>query len=267
MFTYSVSIRGISENLHIYPILGSLKRKQSWLRSRFNLNLIFMSYDKTTTHSIIFGLCIIAYLVSPKADLSIPIQEVQASQATQTGEIREIPRTQTIDEKLSALHEKVCQKQINSPLCKDRALFDRLYHITEERLPNKQFFPILLGIVNAESSLWLNFAKDRVGGTCTGRNNWGGIKWKILDNWSRQFSNNNKFWYDYKKKWTDDYWCWLYPFDSIDDYWISKVNTFRFWYKACIDHKTPIWCISWPYVWDRYVHEKSWIGNTSVFIE
>lgn len=42
MFTYSVSIRGISENLHIYPMLGSLKRKQSWLRSRFNLNLIFM---------------------------------------------------------------------------------------------------------------------------------------------------------------------------------------------------------------------------------
>ncbi len=42
MFTYSVSIRGISENLHICPMLGSLKRKQSWLRSRFNLNLISM---------------------------------------------------------------------------------------------------------------------------------------------------------------------------------------------------------------------------------
>ena len=53
-------------------------------------------YDKTTIHSILLGLCIIAYLVSPKADLSIPIQEVQASQATQTGEIWEVPvRTQT----------------------------------------------------------------------------------------------------------------------------------------------------------------------------
>lgn len=123
-----------------------------------------MSYDKTTIHSIIFGLCIIAYLVSPKADLSIPIQEVQASQATQTGEIREVPRTQTIDETLtlSNLHKKVCKKQINSPLCKDYELFERLYHITEERLPGKQFFPILLGITNAESSLGLDFAKDRV---------------------------------------------------------------------------------------------------------
>lgn len=46
-------------------------------------------YDKTTIHGIIFILCILAYLVSPKADLTVPIQEVQASQATQTGEIWE----------------------------------------------------------------------------------------------------------------------------------------------------------------------------------
>lgn len=53
-------------------------------------NLIFYylsMYDKTTIHSILLGICILAYLVSPKTDLSIPIQEVQASQATQTGEI------------------------------------------------------------------------------------------------------------------------------------------------------------------------------------
>lgn len=171
-------------------------------------------------------------------------------------------RTSNIDfeletEKLSQLHTKVCEKQINSPLCKDRALFDRLYHITEERLPGKQFFPILLGITNAESSLGLAYSKDNVWGTCYGRNNWWWIKWKINDDWSRQKDQPIP----------DKYWCYLYQFDSIDSYWISKVNTFRFYYKWCIDHKTPIWCISWPYVGKREVHEQSWIDNTSIFLD
>lgn len=47
-------------------------------------------YDKTTIHSILLGLCILAYLVSPKTDMTIPIQEVQASQAPQKGEIWEV---------------------------------------------------------------------------------------------------------------------------------------------------------------------------------
>lgn len=160
-------------------------------------------------------------------------------------------------EELWKLHEKVCKKQINSPLCKDRALFDRLYHLTEERLPNKQFFPILLGITNAESSLGLNFAKDKVWGTCTGRNNWWWIKWKINDDGSRQKDQAIP----------DKYGCYLYQFDSIESYWISKINTFRYGYKWCIDHKTPVWCISWAYVWDRNVHEQSWIRNVSIFLD
>jgi hypothetical protein len=165
------------------------------------------------------------------------------------------------------LHVKVCKKQINSPLCKDRQLFDRLYRLTEERLPWMNFYPILIGITNAESSLWLNFAKDKVGGTCTWRNNWWWVKWKINDDMSREFSNNGKFGYNYsKQKQTDDYGCWLYPFDSIEEYWISKVNTFRFYYKGCLNHKTPIWCISWPYVGKREVHEQSWINNVSEFL-
>jgi hypothetical protein len=172
------------------------------------------------------------------------------------------------EQRLDSLHKKVCEKQINSPLCKDKELFLRLYRLTEERLPNKQFFPILIGITNAESSLWLNFARDRVGGTCAWRNNWGWVKWKINDDMTREFSNNGKFGYNYsKQKPTDDYGCWLYPFDSIEEYWISKVNTFRFYYKGCIDHKTPVWCISWPYVGRREVHEQSWINNVSYFIE
>jgi len=70
------------------------------------------------------------------------------------------------------LQVKICNKQINSPLCKDKELLARLYKITEDRIPGKNFFPILVGITNAESSLGLNFANDNVGGKCYGRNNW-----------------------------------------------------------------------------------------------
>ena len=179
-------------------------------------------------------------------------------------------RTSNIDfeletEKLSQLHKKVCERQINSPLCKDEALFDRLYQLTEERLPWKNFYPILLWITNAESSLGLNFARDRVWWTCTWRNNWGWTKYKINDDNTRDFSSP-KFWYDYKNKGKDDYGCYLYPFESVEEFWITKVNGMRFGYPWCINHKTPIRCLSWPYVGDRNVQEQSWINNVSIFL-
>lgn len=157
---------------------------------------------------------------------------------------------------LETIYDNVCKMQINSPLCKDKALFGRLYIITEKRLPWKNFYPILLGISNAESSLWLNYAKDNTWWTCAWRNNWGGIKWKIQDDWTRVKD----------QKVPDQFNCYLYKFDSIEDYWISKVNTIRFWYKSCIDSKTPVRCISWAYVWDRNVQEQSWINNVSIFL-
>lgn len=165
---------------------------------------------------------------------------------------------------LDPLWLKICKKQVNSPLCKDRKLFDRLYHLTEERLPNKKFYPILIGMTNAESSLWLDFAKDKIGGTCIGRNNWGGAKYMINDDNTREYSRNFN-WFDYKYP-RDQYDCNLFPFKSIEEYWISKVNGIRYGYKDCIDHETPIWCISWAYVWDRNVREQSWINNVSYFL-
>lgn len=160
------------------------------------------------------------------------------------------------DNTLDVLHDKVCQKQINSPLCKDRKLFDRLYQLTEERLPWKNFYPILLWITNAESSLGLNFARDRVWWTCTWRNNFWGIKWKKTDDWKSVKDQQIP----------DQYGCYLYKFNSIEDYWISKVNTMRYGYKGCIDSKTPIRCLSWPYVGDRNIQEQSWINNVSIFL-
>lgn len=170
---------------------------------------------------------------------------------------------------LDDLHKKVCDKQINSPLCKDRKLFDRLYHITEERLPNKQFFPILIGITNAESSLWLNFARDKVGWTCVGRNNWGWTKYKINDDNTRTHSRNLNwflYWSEFSWKYVDQYGCNLYPFNSIEEYWTTKVNWMRYWYKGCVDSPTPVKCLSYKYVWDPNISEKSWVNNVSKFL-
>ena len=168
---------------------------------------------------------------------------------------------------LEWLQKKICDKQINSPLCKDKELLSRLYKITEDRIPGKNMFPILVWITNAESSLGLNFANDSIGGKCDWRNNLGGIKWKINDDKSREYTNNNKFWYSYSKnKPADDFGCYLYPFDSIDDYWISKTNSIRFWYKGCIDSSTPIDCIWRTYVkWD-WKSKPSWNNNVAYFL-
>lgn len=170
---------------------------------------------------------------------------------------------------LEKLHTKICQKQINSPLCKDRALFDRLYQITEERLPWKNFFPILIWMTNAESSLWLDFAKDNIGGTCIGRNNWGGAKYKINDDNTREYSRSYNwflYWSKYSWRFVDQYGCNLFPFMSIDEYWISKTNWIKYGYKWCIDSKTPIRCLSYAYVWRPDVAEQSWIDNVSYFL-
>lgn len=165
---------------------------------------------------------------------------------------------------LEKLHDTICKKQINSPLCKDKELFGRLYRITEERLPNKQFYPILIGMTNAESSLWLDFARDKVWGKCVGRNNWGGAKYRINDDNTRTYKRNIN-WFDYKYP-RDQYDCNLFPFESVDEYWISKVNWIRYGYKGCIDSETPIKCISYAYVWNRNVSEQSWVNNVSIFL-
>jgi len=167
-------------------------------------------------------------------------------------------------ELLDWLQVKICWKQINSPLCKDKELLARLYRITEDRIPWKNMFPILIGITNAESSLGLNFAKDSVGGKCDWRNNFWGTKYQILDNNTRVYSRKLN-WFEYKNS-KDQFGCNLYHFESIEEFFITKVNGMRFGYKSCIESKTPIYCISGAYVGSKEVHEQSWIDNVSQFL-
>jgi len=156
---------------------------------------------------------------------------------------------------LDELFANVCKTKPSSPIC-DRATFDRLYKITEERLPWKNFFPILLGITNAESSLGTAYAKNNKGGFCTGYNNLGGVKYKKDDEW--------KSIRDQKIPQSD--WCYLYKFESIDEYWKSKVNTIRYGYRGCINSKTPVDCIGRYYVQWNGLSKPNWNKNVSIFL-
>lgn len=165
-----------------------------------------------------------------------------------------VPPKESIKDYLERKHWQVCKIQPNSPLCKNKKLFDNLYYITEERVPWKNWFPVMLGIINAESSLGTNFYPSGCGYT----NNWGWLKWRKLDNGESQ-----------KDQWIPDKnWCWLYSFESVEDFWVSKTNTFRHWYKGCLDSSTPLACVSKCYVkGDCKTIKYWWVKNASIFLD
>ena len=182
-------------------------------------------------------------------DLKRQLKELTNSWTLMTGSTVIPPK------ELDELFANVCSAKPSSPIC-DRATFDRLYKITEDRLPWKNFFPILLGITNAESSLGTAFAKNNKGWFCTGYNNLGGVKYRKGD--------DGKSIRD--QKLPDSNWCYLYKFESIDDYWISKVNTIRYGYKWCVNSKTPIDCIGRYYVQWNGLSKPNWNKNVSIFL-
>lgn len=155
---------------------------------------------------------------------------------------------------LQKLREKICKIQPNSPLCTEDWLLERLKKITDDRIDKPYVFPMLLGMTNSESSLGTNFAPSQ---SCGKHNNWWGIKWKKNDDWSSAK--------DQPIPKSDG--CWLYTFDSIEEYWKSKVNTIRYWYAGCLGEnaKNALQCISRTYVWWPGV-KHSWAENASIFL-
>lgn len=173
--------------------------------------------------------------------------------APKNPEISEIPETPKISKNL---HEKVCEKQPNSPICKDKELFDRLQKITEERTNKPYMFAMLLGITNSESSLGTNYAPHA---GCANYNNFGGIKWRKTD--------DGQSVRDQPIPQADG--CWLYKFESYEDYWISKVNSIRYGYAGCLlDNPTvALQCISKWYVrGDGKIIKHGWVKNASIFL-
>lgn len=141
-----------------------------------------------------------------------------------------------------------------SPLCDNRDMYMSGKKIFADRGVPRD---IALGVMFAESHIWSNRAW-----TCneSWNNRWG-IKYRILDDWSRmkdQQIPNDWNW----NKW----WCRLYKFDSINDYFISKANTFTK-YSWCFTQDKPITCMAYNYVWNPKVAEKSWIYRVSLIAE
>ena len=169
------------------------------------------------------------------------------------------------------LMESICEVANNSPLCGKWELYYDLKKITDDRLPPKEYgraWEIMLGISYAESHLGQDFAKDSVGGECRGRNNFGGAKYLIRDDNTREFRRLvNGFDYEYsksKRKQSDQFGCNLFPFASYQEAWQSKVNGMRYGYKSCFTKSnTPIACISNTYLTGN---KSNWIRNVASFM-
>lgn len=136
-----------------------------------------------------------------------------------------------------------------SPLCNNRDMYMSGKQIFADRDVPRD---IALGVMFSESHIGVNYA-----GTCNSSwNNRGGIKWRILDDGSRVRDQSIPNWW----------WCRLYKFDSVNDYFISKANTFTK-YKDCFTQDKPITCIAYNYVWNPKVAEKSWIYRVWLIAE
>jgi len=231
------------------------------LVSRMKIRWYFARYEYFKYSSYVF-------LALGLITLSFWIRETQADE-----KINQNPAAikkeifQEYSEKVKKVYQKVCEKRKDSPLC-DLEVLARIEKIVDDRIdPQSQWFNILIGITFAESSLGTDFANDRIGGKCDGRYNLGWAKYKINDDNTRVYSSDKFGGYNtVNGRFTDAYGCNLYPFENWDEYWISKVNGMRYGYKGCIESKMPITCISYNYVWNPNVAEKSWIHNVSQFI-
>jgi len=162
--------------------------------------------------------------------------------------IRDISEDMQITQEDIELMERVCKR--NSPLCNDRDLFMNGKEIFESKWVPRE---LALGIMNAESSLGKYYA------------------------WTCDASWNNRWWVKRRKEddWTSvkdqpipNDWCWLYRFDSLEDYFNSKANTLGLWYKACMSRgslKAIADCVSYSYVGERWVHNPNRVKNVLYF--
>lgn len=153
------------------------------------------------------------------------------------------PRVTTMEE----LHEEICQKVPESPLCGDIELLRRIDSIGREKgVPTR----LLIGVSYAESHIGVNFNKE----ACRGYNNWFWLKGKKYDNWKVE-------WFTKDKK-RDSNGCWLYKFKSVEEWFYALANTISIGYKSC---KNDTICLSYWYVGNPEVAEPSWIKHVGVW--
>ena len=152
---------------------------------------------------------------------------------------------------LIRLNALICLKSPDSPLCDDISTLQDLRYISEERGVS---FWLMIGITHAESRIGTDFAPG-----CTPEYyNWGGVKARRLD--------TGEVIRDYP---IPDYnGCWIYKFNSLQDYWISTSNIIKMGYldKGCSEEDDVARCISECYVGGcGSGEEESWIMAVNHF--
>lgn len=155
----------------------------------------------------------------------------------------ELPKVTDIDE----LYNQICAKVPNSPICWNKELLKRIDTIGQQKwVPTR----LLIGVSYAESHIGVNFNRE----ACRGYNNWFWLKWKKHDNGKVEW-----FTKDRKK---DANGCWLYKFQSIEEWFYSLANTISLGYKSCQNNTT---CLAYWYVGNPNVAEPSWIKHVSMW--
>jgi len=146
--------------------------------------------------------------------------------------------------------DRICNISIHgrkSPLCDNWELFNLWKKLSEERWADRN---IILGIMYAESHIGANRAW-----TCNaGWNNRWGVKARVHDDGKVSRDQAIPNWW----------WCRLYKFKDMEDYFKSKANMIWINYKWCFNRsstRAKVECISRKYVWLPDVAEQSWINN------
>ncbi len=147
------------------------------------------------------------------------------------------------------LMTRICKVYINgnkSPLCDDRNLYFSWKNIFQSKGISRD---IALGIMYAESHIWSSYKWC----DASWNNRWG-VKARVLDDGKVSRDQKIPNWWN----------CWLYKFESMEDYFNSKANMLWVNYRWCFQRKSTkekIICISYSYVWDPKVSETHWVNN------
>lgn len=144
--------------------------------------------------------------------------------------------------------DKICELSKESPMCWDWEMLNDLIQVANQRQVD---YKLLLGIMYAESHIWINFKPYK----CNITNNWAWLKGRKYDD--RTMSE----WYNeqYQNLNLDLEGCWLYYFEDIHTFFESLANTISLWYSKCNED---VYCIMKSYVW----HESgAWVRNVYLF--
>lgn len=128
----------------------------------------------------------------------------------------------------------ICTSVPTSPMCNDYRMLDDLKRIAEERNVS---YKLLLWIMYHESKLGTAFAPSQ---ECANSNNWAWLKARKYDDGSVSE------WFDKQPNRIEG--CWLYNFETVNDFFESLANTISLWYRKCLDRPEPVSCISAVYV-------------------